>query len=734
MPLLSNAHPRNLGLTGSLAAFLLGFVATSSQIFLLREFNAHFYGNELTYGLVLASWLFWGGIGSLSASRWKWMEKHLALVYYAVFMIIALSLVGVRLFRLVTGSLPGELTGLSLSLALSALLCFLVSFPLGGLFVLIVSRMQGRVSEVYKLESLGATAAGLAVYFLLLPHLSTWQAASLIGGICSLLVFFFLDGRKNFFLLSGVLAGLIALTIFDLPSQNFYWKPYRLIASEDSRYGKLQVIQIEEQVSLYNNSSPVYSHPDPATAEESVHFALLQVPEAQRVLLIGGGAGGTLVEILKYPVARLDYVELDPKIIRLSDRFLPAEEKAALRNPRVHLIFQDGRAYLRKTNQIYDCILLSLPEPSTAQLNRFYTKEFFILAKKRLAPGGVFSFIVPSAEDYIQEELKLFLATVYRTLSGVFPAVEVIPGGRNIFLASSRPLHVDPEALSHTAETLGLSTLYFSRPFLMARLHPLRRLQLDTAIRSQDSRVNTDLAPVSFYFQMVLWSAHFRGIEAKALKFLSGVSAFWLLGLPLAAFLVVLAAIGLKKEQKYFPLVPLAVMGFTTIVTEITLLVWFQALYGYLYGAVAILLSVFMFGLFSGSWVSARRIYPSLLHLVYVEAGFLLLIAGFLLAMGTRPPAIFAFFILFFLGFLGGDLFIVSNSLYLQHKTHYGLGYGLDLLGSFGGALITSTLLIPLAGLAWVLKAIFLLNFFCLCFLLTGLRLRTARHIQARNG
>ena len=63
MSILPKSGPGNLGLRFSAPAFLLGFLAASFQIFLLREFSAHFFGNELTFGLVLAAWLLWGGLG-----------------------------------------------------------------------------------------------------------------------------------------------------------------------------------------------------------------------------------------------------------------------------------------------------------------------------------------------------------------------------------------------------------------------------------------------------------------------------------------------------------------------------------------------------------------------------------------------------------------------------------------------------------------------------------------------
>jgi spermidine synthase len=159
-------------------------------------------------------------------------------------------------------------------------------------------------------------------------------------------------------------------------------------------------------------------------------------------------------------------------------------------------------------------------------------------------------------------------------------------------------------------------------------------------------------------------------------------------------------------------------MGFTTIAVEIILLVWFQALYGYLYGRIALLLTAFMLGLFSGSLAGSRIRIARFQHLLVIQAIFVVLLFLFYMALQAAPPEILAFSFLFLFGFLGGCLFIVSNRLYLGEKANYGIGYGLDLAGSFLGALLTSSILIPLVGLPILLRYLILLNSFCFLFLL----------------
>jgi spermidine synthase len=161
-------------------------------------------------------------------------------------------------------------------------------------------------------------------------------------------------------------------------------------------------------------------------------------------------------------------------------------------------------------------------------------------------------------------------------------------------------------------------------------------------------------------------------------------------------------------------------MGLTTITVEILLLIAYQTFYGYLYQKVALLFACFMVGLSSGALRGIARKTKEYSQLLILQFGFILLLFLLLLWMESRPPEIFFFLFLLFLGYLGGDLFIVSNQLYLEEKKNLGIGYGLDLLGSFFGALMASSLLIPLFGLPTLAKYIFLLNSFCFLFLLRG--------------
>jgi spermidine synthase len=703
-----------------LPPFLMGFLALSFQIILLREFSAHFYGNEISFGFILGSWLLWGGLGSILGARLKSGFFRLSTAYYYIILVSSLSLTLLRFSRFMLGTLPGEVTGMAPMLLYSFGLSFLISFPLGALFVFNARFLEDNVTRVYLLETMGSAAAGFVVYFLFIPAFSNWHTAALVGAFVSAAVFFSFGRRRQIVLFLFVLLVQSAFWSFDLPSQKIFWRPFQMIESKDTPFGKLQVIRTREQLSLYNNTLLIYSSPDLPSSEESVHFALLQRPGARSVLLIGGGAGGTLSQILKYPDVETDYVEIDPEIIRFSLKYLPEEEKDSLQNKRVHIHYLDGRAYLNKSGSTYDVIVLNLPDPSTAQINRFYTKEFFLRVYEKLTPGGVFSFRVSSAENYIGPELRHYLSSLYFTLKDVFPEVKIVPGDTNIFLASSGPISLDHRELVKKIDRLGLKNKTVNSSSLFSRLSPLRLEFLKDTVTEGQKSINHDLVPISYFYHSVVLSTQFHSPEASVLRFLMRLGRFWLLDFPLMVFVLVLIFMGVRRQKSFYLLMPLAVMGLTTMTAEIIILIAYQTSYGYLYQRVALLFACFMVGLFLGAFRGKARRTKEFLQLLIIQFGLILLLSLLLLWLESHPPEIFFFLFLLFLGYLGGDLFIVSNHLYMMEKKNPGIGYGMDLLGSFSGALAVSSFLIPLVGLPVLAKYIFLLNSFCFLFLLRG--------------
>jgi spermidine synthase len=473
----------------------------------------------------------------------------------------------------------------------------------------------------------------------------------------------------------------------------------------------------------------MFNAPDPATAEESVHYALLEHPAPRSLLLIGGGAGGSLQQALQHPsLERVDYVELDPTVLELAQQYFPQQWVAARADPRVHVHQADGRLFLKTNDQLFDVIIVNLPAPQTAQLNRFYTSDFFREAAEKLADRGVFSFQLHAAEEYLSPDLSAFLRCVVKSLQEAFPVVRTIPGDTVHFFAAKREgvLAADYLELLSRLGSRHLQTSYVREYYIPFRMMPDRVADLEQKIQPRpDTPVNRDLTPIAYYFDVALWSTQFNREYQYIFDSIAEVRFGRLVALA-GALLFGLAAI-IRCLPRPAARVHasagfcIALAGLTTISLEVLLLLGFQAIYGYVYHELAILIALFMTGMAFGSWWrlrvarSARSLTP--------RAG-LMRLAGLQILAAISPVLLYLFFsslagvrssgLLVFVsqivfpamallaGVLGGYEFALATEVFFEGspvpQASMGMLYGDDLLGACLGALVLSAFLLPLFG------------------------------------
>ena len=177
---------------------------------------------------------------------------------------------------------------------------------------------------------------------------------------------------------------------------------------------------------------------------------------------------------------------------------------------RVHHL--DGRLFVKSTPQSFDVVIVNLPDPQTAQLNRFDTAEFFREVAKKLTSGGVLAIQLRAAEDYISPELSEFLRCINQTLGEVFSEIRVIPGDPIHIFGSRRPgvLANDAGELVSRLRARNLQTSYVREYYFPFRMMPDRMQELETQIRPQPGTTrNRDFVPLAYYFDATLWSAQF---------------------------------------------------------------------------------------------------------------------------------------------------------------------------------------------------------------------------------
>ncbi|MBI4256057.1 MAG: polyamine aminopropyltransferase [Candidatus Rokubacteria bacterium] len=153
-----------------------------------------------------------------------------------------------------------------------------------------------------------------------------------------------------------------------------------------------------------------------------VHPGMLATEAApQSALVIGGGEGATLREILKYPsIRRALMVDIDGEVVDLCKKHLPEMHQGAFDDARAEVRHEDARAYLEKTSDRFDFITIDLVEPLEAgPACLLFTREFYTLVRDRLTPGGAMT--MQAGMTKVGE--LLFYTAIHRTLRDVFPVV-----------------------------------------------------------------------------------------------------------------------------------------------------------------------------------------------------------------------------------------------------------------------------------------------------------------------
>ncbi len=264
------------------------------------------------------------------------------------------------------------------------------------------------VSDVLTFDYLGALGATLLFPFLLLPFVGLYRSSLLFGIINIVISLITLriyrkrlaaEGRKGFLLFFGNIC-LIAIIGFMIVKSSDYLKRWSnsiykhpLVYSENSNYQRIELTKNNSEFRLYLNGAIQFSSRDEYRYHEAlVHVPLSQVAEPKRILVLGGGEGLVIRELLKYDqLSSVTLVDIDPAITQLAqeNELLKRLNQEALDDDRVHIRHEDAFVFLKKDTAHYDAIIADLPDPTNETLSRLYTDAFYKLCLQRLTKKGV---------------------------------------------------------------------------------------------------------------------------------------------------------------------------------------------------------------------------------------------------------------------------------------------------------------------------------------------------------
>ncbi len=261
------------------------------------------------------------------------------------------------------------------------------------------------VADVMSFDYLGALIGSVAFPLLLLPSLGLLHTSFVIGLINALVAFstllIFRRMIKNFHLFLTVniitLIGLIALNVFGAYFTRYAEKHLyfdQIIHSEQTLYQKLVFTRASnfKDHRLFIDGNIQFSSKDEYRYHEYLVHPVMSIEgDHNRVLILGGGDGLALREVVKYStVKKIDLVDLDPRIIDLAKnlQILRDLNKESFSDPRVTTYSEDAFTFLNQPGLKYNRIIIDFPDPHNESLSKLYSKEFYTIVRKRLASGG----------------------------------------------------------------------------------------------------------------------------------------------------------------------------------------------------------------------------------------------------------------------------------------------------------------------------------------------------------
>lgn len=380
-------------------------IATCGLVYelLAGTLASYVLGDSITqFSLIIGIYLFAMGVGSWLS---RFIDKALARRFVEVELAVA-----------VLGGTSAPLLFLSFAhVSYFYVVLYFVVFAIGvlvGLEIPLLMRIlkdnldfKELVSRVLAFDYIGALVASLLFPILLVPRLGlvrtslvfgmlnagvglwgTWLMRPLIKGSVSGL------RARAVIVLALLLVGVIKSESLTTMAEDQLFAD-DIIYAKTTPYQRIVITRGRAGFQLFLNGNLQFSSTDEYRYHEAlVHPAMMAVGgQPRRVLVLGGGDGLALREILKYPsVESVTLVDLDPNMTQLSKRFPPLAElnRHSFDDPRVHVINSDAMIWLEESVAPFDAAIVDFPDPNNFALGKLYTTRFYRLLKERLTPDA----------------------------------------------------------------------------------------------------------------------------------------------------------------------------------------------------------------------------------------------------------------------------------------------------------------------------------------------------------
>jgi len=348
------------------------------------------------------------------------------------------------------------------------LLVFVIGALVGMEIPLVMRALHARqaqfadlVSRVLTFDYLGALAVALLFPMLLAPHLGLARSGFLFGMVNVAVALWTIHtfGTTVVHARRRVLQAAVIFSALGLgfigSERLVYWGERGMYGDEivhalTTPYQRLVITRWRDDLRLYINGNLQFSSRDEHRYHEAlVHPAMQSLPWARSVLILGGGDGLALREILRYPnVERVTLVDLDPQMTRLfsSSEPLVALNRDSFHDPRVHLVNADAALWIESTRESFDAAFVDFPDPSTFALGKLYSVPFYGMLKKHVAARGL--VVVQATSPYFAPHAYWSIEATLRAVDfRTFPYHAYVPsfGEWGFILASAEADFTPPE-------------------------------------------------------------------------------------------------------------------------------------------------------------------------------------------------------------------------------------------------------------------------------------------------
>jgi len=660
----------------------IGISSVTVQLVVIREFLTQFQGNEITISMAIFCWLLLTGTGSFSA---KFIKPSSVTSYSILALSVALlplpQLIMIRYFReqaFIHGISPGFYHIFIFILAATAVYCLLSGFIIPcALRVLKANGYESTSGGIYITDNIGDISGGIIFSFILVYWATPFQAIAITSAPAILIsiTLLFIKGRKY-----PAIGMIIATSGFYLMALNGNFEVSLLsgqygdiIKCLESPYGRIVITREDTQHTFWESGMPLYSDRNIMESEEKIHYPLSQIKHPGNILIVSGGLGETLDEAAKHHPGHIDYVELDPWLTGA------AQQLGFLKNrDYLDIINMDARSFIQKAGKKYDAIIINLPDPDTFQINRFYTSEFFSLAKESLNMDGVLSFSLAYSENYISRIGREKLSSIYNTAASQFKYIEMLPGGKAYFLCSDRKL--SPDILSLLKEK-DISTTYIDG-FFQGNVTDERMKKLQSGIdRGED--INRDFKPRAINILFKEW-------------FSQHDTSPWIFVIALTVVCSVYLVFIKKEEYVLFS------TGMTAMGVEMLIIFAFQVIYGYIYLKIGAIVTGFFLGLLPGAILGKAYKGKGISGLVASEIMLLCLLLVFLAWSAFFNKEISQIYFLLYciiFSFFCGFQFPVITGMIGERSQPIAGCLAADFAGAAAGTILVGAFLIPCLGI-----------------------------------